>query len=385
MSSTNILHIVTTTLLLLLPSTTESYIAVRKYCNYPNKIKSISKQKQLQQILRFNVFNRDDYMRKKSKCSVTLLSIKSDNDESIRQLNGKDRRMTKSTTSSTMLQSIISYPKRSILFSILMFGSGAILGPFLDTYHSLFGVLQYDTPITWNMNFPIIHHPIFLVTTTWVPVLFGIAGFLIGWLYILLDIYFIRNNDDTTTKSIIDTNSTNQIPSCQSPTPPKILFGIAIFTFQYWLSGVLYQSGIDRTMILYTMTISAIIGFWTLDRSYAGFITSAITAIGGPLIEMVLITQSQHDTTLHPGIGYHYTDLGETGYFPLWIIPIYFLGGPANGNLARGYWTMLSPNLNVELPKPIIESVVCVSCNDTRCTTCPNWYVIPTFICMYSL
>jgi hypothetical protein len=267
----------------------------------------------------------------------------------------------------TIQEVFLSYPMRSIPFSILMAASGAILGPFLDSYHSLFGVLQYDAPITavlWGAD---VQHPA-LITTDWVPGLFGLAGFLIGWLYILLDAYFAKV-DSTSVKS------TDRVEN--TPSPPKILLGIALFTFQYWWSGVLYHAGVDRTVILSLMTLSAAFGFSWLDNTRAGLITSLATAIGGPLIEVFLLTLS-NDGLLFDGKGYHYNDLGKTGYFPLWIVPVYFLGGPANGNLARGFWQLLS---SLSLPQTERNasnqrSGTCTTCNDTRCVPCPNWYVV---------
>ena len=85
------------------------------------------------------------------------------------------------------------------------------------------------------------------------------------------------------------------------------------------------------------MSLCSYIGYTKLDNTKSGFITSIATAIGGPLIEIGLI--SILDGNIN---GYHYTDAGETGFFPLWIVPVYFLGGPANGNLARGSWDALS-------------------------------------------
>lgn len=196
---------------------------------------------------------------------------------------------------------------------------GAALGPFLDSYHSAFGVLQYDEPITaalWGST----DNPA-LITAWWVPVLFGVAGWLIGWLYVLLDVVLGTPID------------------VLSPTPPKILVGISLFTFQYWLSGVFVASGVlDRTGVLIAMSLYAAAGFGALDGSMAGFVASAATALGGPLIEVGLLSLSRADAM--PG-GYHYNDLGETGFFPLWIAPVYFLGGPAVGNLARGFWNAL--------------------------------------------
>jgi hypothetical protein len=245
------------------------------------------------------------------------------------------------------LTSLTSDMGRSSLFSLIMVLCGAALGPFLDSYHSAFGVLQYDEPIKvvlWGTE----AQP-GLITAWWVPELFGLAGFLIGWLYISGD-------------EILKTD-----PDRRRPSPPMILLGIAFFTFQYWLSGVLYSVEIDRVSILNIMSVLAGVGFLWLDGSFAGFLTSLATAVGGPLIEVgLLLTIQGHG-------GYHYTDPGETGFFPLWISPIYFLGGPAVGNLARGFWTLLSKENEGSSPfdKPVIRPG-CKVCGDTRCIGCPN-------------
>ena len=49
----------------------------------------------------------------------------------------------------SIIDTIQSNPSKSIQFSFLMSLSGAALGPFLDSYHSLFGVLTYDTPLVF--------------------------------------------------------------------------------------------------------------------------------------------------------------------------------------------------------------------------------------------
>ena len=254
-------------------------------------------------------------------------------------------------------------PSKSLTFSALMTTCGASLGPFLDSYHSLFGVLSYEQPLTahlWGSGSAATPDLPALVTAWWVPELFGLAGFIIGWLYILLD------------------------EALKTPTPqphpswPLILVGISFFTLQYWLSGVLYASDVDRTTILNAMSILAAGGFAALDRTEAGFWTSAATALGGPAIEVGLIT------VLVGHGGYHYNDLGETGYFPLWILPVYFLGGPAVGNLARGFWRVLPPGGSGEGGAADLKIVAndgndgdgdgprCQVCNDSRAVGCPN-------------
>jgi len=242
-------------------------------------------------------------------------------------------------------------PSRAILFSISSFLSGALLGPFLDSYHSSFDVLAYNNPIYLQLWGTDPSHPA-LTTAIWVPPLFGIAGFLISWLYILLD-------------AILNTTSNE---TCKGG--PEILVGIALFTFQYWLSGALCSIGVDRSVVFAAVTVIAVLGFQKLDGTKAGFIVSLATALGGPLIEIGLLT------TLPPDISYQYIDKGETGFFPLWIIPVYFLGGPANGNLARGVFSALTTSMVNKL-NAIDKNLPsfppgCKSCNDSRAVPCPN-------------
>ncbi len=282
----------------------------------------------------------------------------------------KNNNKNKNAKSTDTAWSLITVdPQRSILFSMCMIVCGALLGPFLDSYHSAFGVLQYKEPIQWVL-WGTSAYPA-LTTAWWVPELFGLAGFLIGWLYICLDSIFLTKDTTSTTTTTSSTTITTPIPS-----PPKILIGIALFTLQYWLSGELVQAGVDRTTILNGLSVVAASGFWILDGTTAGLLTSLATAIGGPLIEVGLLWCTRHGILQG---GYQYTDLGETGFFPLWIVPVYFLGGPANGNLARGFWSWL---LSTQSTLDEQEKPTCVVCNDTRCVPCPNCDGIGTYTAM---
>ena len=264
-------------------------------------------------------------------------------------------------------------PTKTLPFSALLIGSGALLGPFLDSYHSLFGVLSYEQALTaqlWgsgmNNDLPA------LVTAWWVPELFGLAGFLIGWLYVLLDAASATSTgakaDGEHPRNGEPISDRGSDPT--DPSWPKIWAGISFFTLQYWLSGVLYANGCDRSTLLQLMSVLAAAGFAALDGTMAGFLTSTATAVGGPLIEVGLIT------ILVGHGGYHYNDLGETGYFPLWIVPVYFLGGPAVGNLARGYWRwLLPPELSSAAEDAHggeMEGPGCRACGDSRAVGCPN-------------
>lgn len=268
------------------------------------------------------------------------------------------------TTRPSPIQSIVLdiqlNPTKAIYFSVLMTVCGATLGPFLDSYHSLFGVLTYNTPLIY----PIIGRSadagalLTCVTTYWVPPLFGLAGFLIGWFYILLDAIFEVKVDDA-----------SRLRSQLYPSIPKVLIGVSYFTFQYWLSGVLFANDFDRAFILILMSALAAVGFYGLDRTLSGLVVSTATAIGGPLIEIGLIS------FLPESWAYHYNDSGETGYFPLWIIPVYFLGGPANGNLARAIWNALGKDAideNERRVSTLLTRSSCPECRGTRAVPCPN-------------
>jgi hypothetical protein len=269
-------------------------------------------------------------------------------------------------TGSTRAKTLTGSISRSLAFTAAMALSGAVLGPFLDSYHSAFGVLRYDSPVTLTLwGTP--DNPA-LTTSWWVPELFALAGIIIGWLYILLDEILPLPTPDA---------------SRAFPSPPKVLAGISLFTFQYWLSGVMFSSDVPNATILNVMSAIAALGFVVLDGSLTGFIASAATAAGGPLIEVGLLTLSRLGVL--GAIGYHYTDPGETGFFPLWIAPVYFLGGPAVGNLARGVWDALTPataareaaTLGVRNSPP-----GCGVCDDTRQVPCPNCDGIGTYVAM---
>ncbi|GKY92165.1 hypothetical protein MPSEU_000187800 [Mayamaea pseudoterrestris] len=257
----------------------------------------------------------------------------------------------------------------ALTLSAIMTMAGAILGPLLDSYHSNFGVLKYDSPFQLQLWSVSKEHPA-LVTCWWVPLLFGLAGWLIGWLYVLYDAAFL-----STTATETNYNPTN-------PTVPKILVGISVFTFQYWLSGFLFAADVDRSVIFGIMSMLAAIGFVTLDKTLSGFIANASTAIGGPLIEVALLSLAQNGGMGE--YGYHYNDPGETGFFPLWISPVYFLGGPAVGNLARGVWNALDGKVVAAVASnaaPMDESP-CNVCGDSRQVPCPNCDGVGTYTAM---
>ena len=87
----------------------------------------------------------------------------------------------------------------------------------MDGYHGKYGVLVYDqAPITVQVAGKQI-----LGTSVWVPPTFAAAGVIMTALYLLLD-------------ELLGT-----APSDRAPSFPTVCQGIALFTFQYWASGVL--------------------------------------------------------------------------------------------------------------------------------------------------
>mmetsp|Transcript_6156 Transcript_6156/g.18599 ORF Transcript_6156/g.18599 Transcript_6156/m.18599 type:complete len:259 (+) Transcript_6156:84-860(+) len=173
--------------------------------------------------------------------------------------------------------------------------SGALLGPLLDNYHSTFGALQYNHPVEFAG----------VTTTWWTPLLFALAGFIIG-------------------NGVIIVDQTLPPPDTEISVP-KVLITIAAFAGQYYLSGLLYALGLPNGLILVWMSITATAIWYAFDASVAGAILGGLTAVGGPAIELVLINIF--------GL-YSYANPDWAG-IPLWILPIYFAGGPAVGNLSR--------------------------------------------------
>ena len=155
------------------------------------------------------------------------------------------------------------------------------------------------------------------------------------------------------------------------PTHPLILSNsfasprvtISAFTFQYWLSGALFSSGLDDGSILKIMTALASLGFFVFDGTLTGLVVSAATAVGGPLIEYFLINTTDQ---------YHYAHTEFMGSFPLWILPVYALGGPAVGNLARGVRMLVLEGDEVEGGRGGGTESVCGVCQNSRVNPCPN-------------
>lgn len=179
---------------------------------------------------------------------------------------------------------------------------GAGLGPWLDNFHGQFGVLKYTFPQFW----PSATNPL-LRTSAFVPPLFGLAGIIIGSLYIILDRAFTTSF------------------AARAPKLSKVSLGVALFSAQYALSGLLVAMNIPL-LAIHTILASTALLFWRIfDNTLAGAIVALMTAVGGPAIEVYLVN------FLHLYIYLHADILGVDSWIP-WV---YMCGAPAVGNLAR--------------------------------------------------
>eukprot|EP00929_Paragymnodinium_shiwhaense_P035273 TRINITY_DN19062_c0_g2_i1.p1 TRINITY_DN19062_c0_g2~~TRINITY_DN19062_c0_g2_i1.p1 ORF type:complete len:325 (-),score=33.05 TRINITY_DN19062_c0_g2_i1:172-1146(-) len=194
-------------------------------------------------------------------------------------------------------------------FLALMAAAGALLGPNLDGFHSRFGVLRYHDPPPFHV---VVGGLEFCETAVWVPPLFGVAGALIGGLYVIFD-------------QLFDTPAEKRAPSLGA-----VLVGILLFIAQYALSGMLLGTpeaaplfagagGWSTTAAVAFLWVYGIIHWWYFDGTKTGFLVSTLTAVGGPLIEVTLLNLPGWDL-------YAYASPDFAG-IPTWIASVYFCGG----------------------------------------------------------
>jgi len=200
--------------------------------------------------------------------------------------------------------------------------SGAVLGPNLDNFHSAYGVLQYAHPIVvqapWSQAAPL------LTTAVFTPPLFALAAILIGGLVLGLDHWLASWRG-------VELGSPPGIR--ENPSGARVLACIAYFVFQYWLSGYLsggpVRGGLDLTLPAThaALAVSSALAFFVFDTSAAALAVGALTAVGGPLIELALINQ------------FHLYEYIRADFYGIdsWIPWVYAAGAPAVGNLARYY------------------------------------------------
>ena len=108
----------------------------------------------------------------------------------------------------------------------------------------------------------------------------------------------------------------------------------------HWCSGLLggpngFAIAPTSAAVHAPLALLALGGFAAFDGTVVGFAVSALTALGGPVIELAL-------TGLTDLYAYSATDVAWLGgAIPSWDVEVYFLGGPAVGGLARAWWSYL--------------------------------------------
>lgn len=201
-----------------------------------------------------------------------------------------------------------------VSFLAAMAAAGASLGPVLDGFHSRFGVLQYHHPAPFAVQLGTFE---LCQTAAWVPPLFGVAGLLIGTLYVLFD-------------QVLDTS-----PEQLDPSVGAVALNIGLYIAQYFVSELIWgpfgligpgQPFISRAAEL-LIWIWALTQWRVFDSSRAGFLVAVLTAVGGPAIEIGLLNFPGWDL-------YAYSSPDLLG-IPTFILPVYFCGAPAVGCLAR--------------------------------------------------
>ena len=278
--------------------------------------------------------------------------------------------------------------------ALVMFAASFVLGPLLDHQHSRFDVLHYTHPLVLDMNIilaPILHNPLseqfismfsepigfFFVgesgtfeTDWWVGPLFGVAGIIMGLGTTTLDSIFLRNGvkarrikeieenlQPVRTKSLISASPAKPVGGWE-PSWAFTLASISFFALQYAASGMLASPDFDllggeghlpyHSIDVFLLLWAA--GVWAyFDKTYQGLAIAGAAAVGGPIIEIVLINVFHLYTYTNPDI------LG----IPSWIPWVYACGGPAVGNLSRTVRGKLRAFLNLAGPVcrvPIYES-----------------------------
>ena len=195
--------------------------------------------------------------------------------------------------------------------------SGAVLGPLCDSLHSRFGVLRYERPLHVGFGDG-------LETTWWTPLLFALAGAIIGAGLPFLD-------EKVSASTSASTSSSSSSPSSASASSldrgwPLTLLFVSCFVLIYFLSAVGGEQGRSPEWLAPSLWLCSLSLFALADATSQGLAVAAATAIGGPGIELFLIKG------LHL---YHYADESFLGAYPAWIAAVYFAGGPAVGALGR--------------------------------------------------
>jgi hypothetical protein len=151
-----------------------------------------------------------------------------------------------------------------------------------------------------------------------VPVLFAVAGVILGVSHPLLDAWQLERGGA-------------QPRGGAAPSWAFALAAVALFVLQYAASGALEQPLLGQRLAGGVPTLDALLAaagvglWWAFDATPQGLFMACLTAAAGPLVEVGLI-QGLHL--------YQYSHPAVAGV-PTWIPWVYFAGGPAVGSLGR--------------------------------------------------
>jgi hypothetical protein len=164
--------------------------------------------------------------------------------------------------------------RRYLRAALGLFLLGATLGSALDAIHTHFGGTAYTRPILWKMAW-------------WTPLLFG-SAFVIGLLRPLWE-------------------RAHRAPRARAapPTWTAAAMAMGLFVAAYFASVLPLAWPVVSALLL----LLFLVGYWLFDRSAVGLLIAVASAVGGPLVEHVLV---RCGTFVHLSPVY----LGLSGWLP---------------------------------------------------------------------